>query len=141
MEFSGQEQWSWLPHPPPGDPPDPEIDPGSPALAGGFFATEPPGKCPSLSPRGLQIPPYVGFLGTGQVPVCSPDQAFGRFEMRWTGRPLGTRKEQNKKDGCTTLQKHSLEKYPSLLSWFFLFFFNWRIMALQYYVGLHHTST
>ena len=34
----------WLPFPPPGDLPDPGIKPASPALAGGFFAIEPPGK-------------------------------------------------------------------------------------------------
>ena len=28
----------------PGDLPDPGIEPGSPALAGGLFTTEPPGK-------------------------------------------------------------------------------------------------
>ena len=45
--FSRQESWSGLPFPPPGDPPDPGIEPASPAppvLAGGFFITEPPGK-------------------------------------------------------------------------------------------------
>jgi len=35
---------SGLPFPPPGDLPDPGIEPMSPALAGGFFTTEPPGK-------------------------------------------------------------------------------------------------
>ena len=44
MEFSGQEYWSGLPFPSPGDFPDPGIKPTSPALAGGFLTTEPPGK-------------------------------------------------------------------------------------------------
>ena len=35
--FSRPECWSGLPVPPPGDLPDPEIKPASPALAGGFF--------------------------------------------------------------------------------------------------------
>ena len=39
IEFSRQEYWSGLPCPPPGDLPDPGIEPVSPALAGGFFAT------------------------------------------------------------------------------------------------------
>ena len=42
-EFSRQEYWSQLPFPPPGDFPDPGIEPESPmspALAGGFFTTE-----------------------------------------------------------------------------------------------------
>ena len=38
------EYWSELPFPSPGDLPDPGIKPESPALAGGFFTTEPPRK-------------------------------------------------------------------------------------------------
>ena len=44
MEFSKEEYWSGLPFPTPGDLPNPGIEPASPALAGGFFTTEPPGK-------------------------------------------------------------------------------------------------
>ena len=47
MGFSRQEYWSGVPFPTPGDLPDPGIEPaslGSPALAGGFFPTVPPGK-------------------------------------------------------------------------------------------------
>ena len=47
MEFSKQEYWGGLPFPTPGDLPDPGIEPmsfASPALAGGFFTTLPPGK-------------------------------------------------------------------------------------------------
>ena len=46
MEFSRQEYCSGLPFPPPGHLPDLEIEPASPeppALADGFFTTEPPG--------------------------------------------------------------------------------------------------
>ena len=46
MGFSRQEYWSGLPFPLPRDLPNPGIklaSPGSPALAGGFFTTEPPG--------------------------------------------------------------------------------------------------
>ena len=42
MGFSRQEYWSGLPCPPPGDLPNPGIEPASllsPALAGGFFTT------------------------------------------------------------------------------------------------------
>ena len=46
MEFSRQECWSQLPFPTPGDLPDPGVEPKSPALAGGFCTTEPPGKPP-----------------------------------------------------------------------------------------------
>ena len=47
MEFSRQEYWSGLPFPTPEDLPYPGIEPASPvspALAGGCFTTEPPGK-------------------------------------------------------------------------------------------------
>ena len=44
MGFPKQEYWSGLPFSSPGDLPDPGIKPASPALAGGFFTTEPPGK-------------------------------------------------------------------------------------------------
>ena len=47
MEFCMQEYWSGLPFPPSEDLPDPGIEPkssASPAVAGRFFTTEPPGK-------------------------------------------------------------------------------------------------
>ena len=44
MEFPRPEYWSGLPFPSPGDLPDPETEPPSPALAGKFFTTEAPGK-------------------------------------------------------------------------------------------------
>ena len=44
MGFCRQEYWSGLSFPSPGDLPDPGIEPVSPALAGEFFITEPPGK-------------------------------------------------------------------------------------------------
>ena len=44
MGFSRQEYWSGLPFPSLGGLPDPGMEPVSPALAGVFFTTEPPGK-------------------------------------------------------------------------------------------------
>ena len=48
MEVSRQEYWSGLPFPPPGDIPDPRIEPMTPAciscIEGGFFTTEPLGS-------------------------------------------------------------------------------------------------
>ena len=43
-EFSREEYWNGLPFPSPGNLPNPGIKPTSPALAGRFFTTEPPGK-------------------------------------------------------------------------------------------------
>jgi len=42
--FPRQEYWSGLPFPSPADLPDLGIKPSSPAMAGGFFTTEPLGK-------------------------------------------------------------------------------------------------
>ena len=44
MGFPRQEDWSGLPFPSARDLSDPGIEPVSPALAGRFFNTEPPGK-------------------------------------------------------------------------------------------------
>ena len=44
MGFSRQEYWSGLPFPTPGDLPDPEIKPGSPALQADSLPFEPQGK-------------------------------------------------------------------------------------------------
>ena len=56
MGFSRQEYWSGLPFPSPGYLPDSRIEPmslASPALAGRFFTTVPPGKPPKPSLYGL----------------------------------------------------------------------------------------
>ena len=53
MGFFRQEYWSGLPCPPPGNLPDPEMEPtslASPELADGFFTTAPPGKSDGLIP-------------------------------------------------------------------------------------------
>ena len=44
MGFPRQEYWSGLPFPSPGDLPDSEVTPASPALVGGLFTAEPPVK-------------------------------------------------------------------------------------------------
>ena len=44
MKFSGQEYWSKLPFPSPGDLPDSGIEPGYPALQADALPSEPPGK-------------------------------------------------------------------------------------------------
>ena len=44
MGFSGQECWSGLPFPSPGDLPNPGIKPRSPALQADALPSEPPGK-------------------------------------------------------------------------------------------------
>ena len=46
MEFSRPEYWSGEPFPSPGDLPNPEIEPRSPALQADSLLPEPPGKPP-----------------------------------------------------------------------------------------------
>ena len=48
MEFSWQEYWSGLPFPSPEDLPDPETEPGSPALQVASLPSEPSGLCDML---------------------------------------------------------------------------------------------
>ena len=81
MGFPRQEYWNGLPFPSPGDLPDPGNEPTSPALAGGFFTTEPPGdsccsvaqSCPTLcdpvdcSPPGFPV--HHHFLKLAQTHV------------------------------------------------------------------------
>ena len=55
--FPRREYWSGLPFPSPGDLPYPGIEPVSPALAGRFFTTEPPGK-----PSSTWYIPRIGII-------------------------------------------------------------------------------
>ena len=61
MGFSRQEYWSGLPFPPSGDLPNPRIEP---ALAGGFFTTEPPGK-----PKGFNTEICMNIYACTPIPV------------------------------------------------------------------------
>ena len=57
MGFSRQEYWSGLPFPPPGDLPDPVIEPtslASPALTGRFSTTSATWEAPVTSEEGLK---------------------------------------------------------------------------------------
>ena len=61
MGFSRQEYWSGLSFPPPGNLPDPETEPESPPLAGGFFTTTPPGKPKEAVIVHMYVYVYVGL--------------------------------------------------------------------------------
>ena len=62
MGFSRQEYWRGLPFPPPGDLPNPGMESASPAFAGGFFTTEPPGKLVWRC-RCLITVPHIASIG------------------------------------------------------------------------------
>ena len=70
MEFSRQEYGCRLPFPVPGDRPYPGIEPtslASPALAGGFFTTAPPGKPPLFPARWqFSFPEDLSFMKSWQ---------------------------------------------------------------------------
>ena len=62
MGFSRQEYWSGLPFPPPGDLPDPGIEPGSPALEADALTSEPPGKPKILDPTEFILQRYEFYF-------------------------------------------------------------------------------
>ena len=73
--FPRQAQWSGLLFPPLDDLPDPKIKPASPlspALAGGFFVIEPPGKLNTWSS-------YIKYLGN-EIRVFSATHARNQYE-------------------------------------------------------------
>ena len=66
MGFSRQGYWSGLPCPPPGDLPDPGIEPSSLtslALAGSLFTSKPPGK-----PHIVDVLVLYSFLWLNNIP-------------------------------------------------------------------------
>ena len=76
MEFSRQGYWSGLPFPSPGDIPDPEIEPRSPALQVDSLPSEPPGKpCKSATPS------KSGFLASHWLSL--PSSSLQCFYQAW----------------------------------------------------------
>ena len=68
-----QEYWSGLPCPPPGDLPDPGIEPGSPALQEDSLASESPGKSTNWRLKHIYLCRYLGSIpGSGRSPGGGP---------------------------------------------------------------------
>ena len=88
VEFFRQGNWNALPFPPPGDLPNPGIEPRSPAsptLAGGFFSAEPPGKqviTPLGYPKGLDLESGTWEILTGDVNI-QPSVIIAHVIMEW----------------------------------------------------------
>ena len=78
--FSRQENWSRLPFPSPGDLPDPGTEPASPALAGGFFTTEPPRK-PLREMGGILNDPREERTSLGAAPASPSPASWLRKEL------------------------------------------------------------
>ena len=68
MGFPRQEYWWGLPFPCPGGLPNLEIESASPALAGGFFTTEPPEK------------PFTNVFS-----ICFLPGSLGNEDWLWVG--------------------------------------------------------
>ena len=68
MGFPRQEYRGGWPFPSPGDLPHAGTEPGSPALAGGFFTTEPPGNPvkPETNRNVMTLLPAPGYTGLPQ---------------------------------------------------------------------------
>ena len=75
MGFSRQEYWRGLPCPPPGDLPNPGIEPRSPALQADSLPTEPPGKHRRLCYMHIKATPEhsraLSTAGSSSVNICS----------------------------------------------------------------------
>ena len=99
MGFSRQEYWSELPFAFPGDLPDPGIEPASlmsPALAGGFFTTESPGKPILYSKNKISPCISIGLVAKLCPTLATPctvaqqtplSMEFSRQEY-WSGLPF-----------------------------------------------------
>ena len=75
MGFSRQEYWSGLPCPPPGELPDPGIEPSSP-VAPSLQADSLP-----LSHQGSPTPPLILTLFRKISPAVMPLQTFHQIEL------------------------------------------------------------
>ena len=116
MGFSRQEYWSGLPFPAPGDLPSPGIQPTSllsPALASGFFTTEPPGKPAAGGSWGLF--PHV-LPTTSLVVVVWPGQDLRTWKVRGPSSGPLPRNAPRRKLVPITLMPNLLHNFDKTLS-------------------------
>ena len=145
MGFPRQECWNGLPFPSPRDLPDPEMElasPESPALAGRFFTTEPPGRpkelfrcresahtprpCPTWqTPVSARVPMGYPLLLAGPSPAALCGQHKGGLvappkaqRPRETAAPLGLFSSLCSRAGVRpTPDKSSAENILFSLAW------------------------
>ena len=105
--FPRQEYWSELPFPSPGDLPDPGIKPRSPALAGRFFTTEPPGKPTKYEKMGFSSLFQIFFHSITEMKPCyMTSRVLGTGLQRWLWHSW-------------PLKQHRFELQESTYTWFF----------------------
>ena len=91
MGFSRQEYWSGLPFPPPGDLPNPGIQPGSPAFQAHALTSEPPGNWRLTVPKTIKMmlvrPQMISFKmiirADHAVSACSPIPLSMKALVHW----------------------------------------------------------
>ena len=117
--FPGQEHWSGLQLPSPGDLPDPGIEPPSPALAGRFFTAEPPGK------------PFTMRIDMQISDALKSKNSFTQFRhLFWGDNPLVLAYPPGIRDGYLYLKYICLYFWPCCLieKWFITADWQWQIL-------------
>ena len=102
--FPRPEYCSRLPFPSPGDLPNPGIKPASPALAGGFFTTEPPGKPKYVAKVWKRLGHAQATLRrrkrgppTGLTPAPATDSSTLAWRIPWTEGSGGLQSKGSKR--------------------------------------------
>ena len=119
IEFCRQEYWSELPCPPPGDLPNPGIEPVSltqPALAGGFFTTSATWEAPKIVVLMLSHVQLFVTPWTVAYQAC-PSMGVSTQEY-WSGLPFPSPEDLPNpgiKPGSPALQADALTSEP--LGW------------------------
>ena len=86
IEFFRQEYWSGLPCPPPGDLPNPEIEPRSPTLQVDSLLSEPPGKPKNTGVGSLSL--LQGIFLIQRLNPCLPHWQADSLPLNHQGNPL-----------------------------------------------------
>ena len=114
MRFSRQEYWSGLPFPPPGDLPDPGIEPASPTLQAGSLSMSHQGRATeALGDQDSHVwqSPWVGKIPWKRkrqpTPVLLPGKSHGQSSL--VGYSPWGRKERTWSSDFT----YSLTTWPS----------------------------
>ena len=115
MEFSRQQYWSGLPFPSPGDLPDPGIgpeSPASPALAGGWFTTVPPGKPCLMAGEGHNLSSLASEWREGRKSGSSSPLMM--LDLVLLPGPPGQRGEETKQNFIFRLQDPVVQEMAKL---------------------------
>ena len=139
MGFSRQEYWSKLLFPSPGDLPNlgiQPVSPVSPALAGGFFATEPPGKSHK---KEWDIYIYI-YIYTTFVSIHLLMDTLHNHVLVIINNAVGNLRHMYLLKLLFSLFFSNI--YSGMFFYFPpIIFISWRLITLQYCSGFCHTLT